>query len=326
MGDDGEDTYGNSIPLIVANVCGGLSYAFTRFGPWGQANPDRSYAGVQGPATQAEVVLFAMGCIIWGFMLGFGTYTSFEDKATQTNAVALAFWSWAFFAGRFQTFTFGNTLTLSTDNIPPGAPTATVNICTYHNINYGVADCNNLIGATVVLAILWVFLIFYYFAGIVSWSGSFFYWNDEDMLVVARTNNLHRLVATRWFRRTAECEGEDAMEAMNESDAVAASYFVNSFTFNALLVAMWLVIQAVAQSAQFFAANQPGTYLQAQVVFSDLSLAALVVGSGAFLWGGLLACAGVATSVKETEYMPTDNFETVGRRARKTAKELVGEA
>ena len=280
MADDSETYYGSgSVSLFAAAVLGGLAYALTRWGPWGQATAQHGYAGVPETAAQADVSLFAIGTI-WGFfLLAFGSYTSFQDKATQVNAVFTFWWSFAFFAGRWSQLTAATSL--SQANIVPGQANATVPICTYQNIqNYALQDCQDLIGATVVLCFLWAGHLWYWTkSSLLGWV-----WDapNGDVWFFYQNNSV-RVLSCRAWRLFFGCESQGALEALAAYDGLAAQEWVNSYGFNIVVVFLWLLLQSVAQATQFYAVGTAGFYSGAQITFSDLSLAALVLGWACFL-------------------------------------------
>lgn len=290
--------FGNSGLLVGANLCAALSYALTRFGPWGQANFDGTYAGPQGAGTTAEAVLWGLGVGFASIFFMFGTYEDFVDKCTQVNAIYLIYGTFAFFAGRYQTFTFQSAVSLSTENIPAGAPNKTVSVCTYNNVGSGTMDCNYLAAATAFLAFEWLLLLRYYLAR----PGVGWFWytpvGEWELDVYFPANNLYRVLSARALWRTSWWN-EDAWfysGRLEVADRLAAEHYVNGFGYNAWMVGTYLIIQSIAQASQYAAVDSPGNWLQAQFVFSLLSLISIVIGWFLFCFGGLSVMVSSATA------------------------------
>ena len=282
--------FGNSGLLVGANLCAALSYALTRFGPWGQANFDGTYAGPQGAGTTAEAVLWGLGVGWAAIFFMFGTYEDFVDKCTQVNAIYLLSGTFAFFAGRYQTFTFQTAVSLSTENIPAGAPNKTVSVCTYNNVGSGTMDCNYLAAATAFLAFEWLLLLRYYFAR----PGVGWFWSPSSgewgVSWYYPSVNIHRVLMARPLQRSVSDSMWEWWGLEREHsfyDQKAAEHYVNGFGYNAWMVGVYLIIQSIAQASQYAAVDSPGNWLQAQFVFSLLSLISILIGWFLFCFGGL---------------------------------------
>ena len=267
--------------LVVSLACSGFSYGFTRYGPWAQANPDKSYAGVPDAADQVSIVFFSFG-LVWGLcLLLIGRFPDPQYRIANVTAVVTMLWSVAFFAGRFSPFNFATTWSLSTLNLPPGQ-NATIQACTYNNINYGVQDCNNLIGATAMMAMLWLHEAWYFSA---NWFHN---------LAFAAQRFLSQFNPLNWpifFQQLFRLDDGTApvyelyLIGTKESEAISGIGYVNRVRYAGHLLMFWLLVQTISQAAQYNAVNASSFYAVPQVVFSDLSLVGLLLAWVAWLCG-----------------------------------------
>ena len=276
--------------LLLSTLVSGLAYCFTRWGPWGQANSAGAWIGPQNSAELGDACLVAIGAGVWVYILTLSNHHNFsgsEDRITRATIWALTLWTLAFFSGRFSPFSYAINYTLSS-GVQPGQPNATIAICSYVAINYASADCMNLIGATVVLAYLWLCVIWYWTRGSGLW-----------MFMCCRSPNAYPMQWSNmwktWGYQTAWWLPEPG--GFRSDDPVADNNYVNQWRYAAFVQLLWLIALATATGQPWAAVNQPGTYLQAQVDYGDASLVT-------FLFASLFWIISVFIGTYETWYAP----------------------
>ena len=260
--------------LLISTFSSAFAYAFPHFGPWGQANPaNNGWIGPQNSAEIGDVVLFALGVFYWLYVLCLvhkNNFDGFEDRVTRATVWTLMFWSFALFTGRFSSFSFAVNYTLSS-KVAAGQPNATVWTCSYPTMDYNRTDCLNLIGATLVVAYMWLAVWWYWVRGS-AWELWLCCVSPRKQIGVP---NVWRVFDWTYW-------GWQPGAFLGDADVYTNSNYVNTWKYGAYLQMLWLIALAANDGVQWYAVNNFGTYLYAQVAYSTVSLVAYVV--SAFAW------------------------------------------